>query len=138
MTFAFDFDDTITAHPKFFTELGRQLLAGGNRVYILSGRTMAQLTTNPLPDQKDTIPSISTIYGENWYSSVLSWDLRTPEEDADTQVSNQEKIGKFKQRICQQYKIDMLYDDQAPLISTLGKAKVIAITPEMIPPELSA
>lgn len=129
MTLAFDFDETITDFPEFFTTLGRLFRENGHKVYILTGREKRQLYNEPLPTQVNTMYPLEATYGRDWYDDILTWDLRNAQDDANGAfMTNEVKVATFKKRICEEYGIDIYFDDRGDLIKALGGVNIFTVT----------
>lgn len=126
MKFAIDCDGTATRYPDIFVALGRALRATGHTVYILTGIPLSVF--NGI--RKDNYLHLSDT---SWYDAVLTSDLYNAQERilvADVlsgALDNHELVGIFKRRICSEYGIAVLFDDDVDNVRKRGYVPVFGV-----------
>lgn len=121
MIIGIDIDGTITKYPELFMELGRVIKADGGNVYIITGLGRAGLI--------DRLDKYTWFKDTSWYDRIIT----TEEYNADERSligkveSNEEIVGRFKQRICLELGIDVMFDDMASIHRKYGTTPVFEV-----------
>lgn len=126
MRIAIDCDGTATKYPDFFVALGRAMRASGHRVYVITGiprEVYAGKRAAKHPHLLDT----------SWYDALYtSDDYNEKERDLARKVvagemDNVILVGMFKQRICEELGVSVMFDDRAAQQRHLGKVPIFEV-----------
>lgn len=131
MNIGIDIDGTLTAFPAVFVGLAKAVRASGGKAYIISGLG-AETAFARVPKY------LLRVGVENW-KDVFDGLITSREYNADEraligQMSNDLIVGKFKQRVCCDLGIDVMFDDKpecqrpgsVPVFGVPGKEVVLA------------
>jgi uncharacterized HAD superfamily protein len=112
-----DIDGTLSKYPEFLNWLGNKIVESGGKVYIITGlgKQEAQLRF----EKYCKIPTAILIDTSEYNSD---------ERKLIGQVeSNEEIVGKFKQRKCKELEIDFMFDDKASVHRKFGKIPIFEV-----------
>jgi len=115
MKIGIDVDGTLRTYPEFFTTLGRLFRADGHEVYIITGLGKAKAT--------EKLSEVEAIYGTEFYNALFSSAEYNESERALIGVvqENELIVGIFKQRLCRQLGVDIMFDDKATIHALIDK-----------------
>lgn len=118
MNIGIDIDKTLAKYPKFFIELGRAWKARGHKVYIVTAAT------------KNNAKKLLSEYPADFYDGVITSGDYNEKESKLIYAGVPNKIiwGVFKQRVCKEKKIVVLFDDLADIFNMLGKTPVFKVS----------
>ncbi len=121
MIIGIDIDGTITKYPEFFMELGRLVKASGGNVYIITGLGDSGLSQR--------MSKYSWFKDTTWYDRIITTSMYNDEERGliGKVDSNEEIVGRFKQRICKELGVDIMFDDMASIHRNFGKVPVFEV-----------
>lgn len=121
MNIGIDIDGTITKYPEFFMELGKLFREAGHSVYVITG-----LGNDGLAKRMEKY----TWFEDNsWYDGIITTANYNDKEKAligKTQ-SNEDIVGMFKQRICKELNIAIMFDDQAHIHRKYGNTPIFEV-----------
>ena len=103
MVVAFDIDDTITRHPKFFSLLTKALVAAGHDVIIITYREDREPTNKALAEWDIAYTKLVT----SRTNDLLS---HGPDE--------------WKAEICRQFSVEIIFEDMHEVIQHIDKSVV--------------
>jgi hypothetical protein len=123
MIIGIDIDGTFTKYPEFFMWLGRLAKEGGI-VYIITGLSKAGFDRRCIkyPQLLDT----------TWYDAVFTADhYSSLEHDLINSglhtISNEVLVGVFKQRICKELGVNVMFDDKADIHRLFGDVPIFTV-----------
>jgi hypothetical protein len=121
MIIGIDIDGTITKYPELFIELGRLIKTSGGRVYIITG-----LGSDGLAQRMSKYPWFQD---KTWYDKIITTSFYNDEERKliGKVQSNEEIVGRFKQRVCRELGVDIMFDDMASIHRNFGKVPVFEV-----------
>lgn len=121
MNIGIDIDGTLTKYAPFFVELGRSLRARNNKVYIITGlgHTVAVERLN----------RVVTEHGDGFYDGLFDSSMYDPFECSLVgRIDNNELIvGFFKQRMCRQLNVSVMFDDKAAIHRNCGNIPIFEV-----------
>lgn len=107
MNLGIDIDGTLTAHPDFFVRLGRLWRAQGDKVYLITGLGLSGVEKRRVkwPVLNDT----------SFYDEIVTTAKYNAEERQliGVEPDNEKIVGRFKQRMCRELGVGIMFDDQA-------------------------
>jgi len=123
MNIGIDIDGTLTKYPDFFIELGKLWRAAGHKVYLITG-----LGLEGVAQKEQEYPFISTGKGV-FYDELCCTNLYNSMERAliGKVSSNEEIVGRFKQRLCFELNIEIMFDDQAQIHRQFGPTPIFEV-----------
>ena len=101
MIVGIDIDDTITAHPEFFSFLSHALIDGGHQVIIITFRE-DQSRTAKLLDELNIA-----------YSRLITASLEAHMEHG---------VDEWKGWVCKQHNVEILFEDSAEVLRYIDPA----------------
>lgn len=112
-----DIDGTLSKYPEFFITLGRLWRSQGNRVYIITG----------LGHEK-ALERLSK-YPDDFYDQLVDTSLYNQYEKnlIGHTPSNEDIVGRFKQRKCKELDIEIMFDDQAAIHRQYGSTPIFEV-----------
>jgi hypothetical protein len=121
MNLGFDIDGTITKYPDFFIQLGRAWKSFGYKVYIITG-----LGDDGLAKRLSKWPYLSDT---SFYDEIITTSLYNSEERSliGKTESNEDVVGRFKQRICKEKNIAIMFDDMASIHRKYGDVPIFEV-----------
>lgn len=126
MNIAIDCDGTATKYPEFFVELGKLFLSAGHNVYIITGIPLSVFETK----RKLKYPHLADT---SWYNRVYtSDDYNENERELAKSVvegilDNVSLVGMFKQRICKDLNVAVMFDDRATQQRQFGRIPMFEV-----------
>lgn len=120
MNIGIDIDGMLSKYPKFFTELGFVWRQAGHKVFIITG-----LEHNTALER---LGKITDVYGESFYDELLDTSLyNTNEASLIGRVHNEIIVGKFKQRMCKEHDVTIMFDGMTHVYRLMGNASVFDV-----------
>lgn len=120
MNIGIDIDGTLNKYPGFFTELGFLWRQAGHQVFIITG-----LGHN---SAQERLGKITESYGESFYDELLDTSLyNTDEASLIGKVHNEIIVGKFKQRMCKEHGVNIMFDDMARIHRLMGNIPIFEV-----------
>jgi hypothetical protein len=117
MIVGIDIDDTLSAFPEFFIELGNMIRSNCGKVYIITGLgydvAHEKLKKYPTGFYDDIV----TTQSYNEFERSLIGKIH----------SNEMIVGIFKQRVCKELNVDIMFDDQALYHRHLGDVPIFDV-----------
>ena len=126
MRVAFDIDRTSSKYPKIFVPLGQSLLLCGHDVILLTGINLATFYAKRCVKY----PHFSA---PGWFTRIVTTDLYNEAERVIAarvlagEYDNHELVAQFKQRMCLELEVDVLFDDDAARIRKYGTTPVFEV-----------
>lgn len=123
MNIGIDIDGTLTKYPEFFIELGRIIRKSGGKVYLITG-----LGIDGLNKRMVKWEFIKDGRGD-FYDEIYCTNLYNRDEIAliGIESDNEMIVGRFKQRICKELAVDIMFDDQAAKHRQFGNTPVFEV-----------
>jgi hypothetical protein len=117
MNIGIDIDGTLTRYPLFFRELGLSWRASGHKVYVITGLGHAS-----------AVERLSQ-YADDWYDELIDTSQYNAfERSLIGKVAHNEIIvGHFKQRICREKGVVVMFDDQASKHRICGSTPIFEV-----------
>ncbi len=121
MIIGIDIDGTITKYPEFFVELGRMIRNAGGDVYIITGLGLSGL--------QERMSKYTWFADTSWYNKIVTTAEYNDEERSliGKVKSNEEIVGRFKQRICSELGVEIMFDDMASIHRQFGDTPVFEV-----------
>ncbi len=121
MNIGIDIDATITKYPEFFMELGRIFRKSGHKVYIITGLGDSGLQRR--------MEKYTWFDDHSWYDTITTTAKYNAEEKAliGKVFDNEEIVGRYKQRICKELDIDVMFDDKAHVHRCFGDIPIFEV-----------
>lgn len=121
MNIGIDIDGTLTKYPEFFVELGKLFRAAGHKVYLITGLGDKGL--------KERWEKWGYILDEEFYDDIFTTACYNLEEVAliGKELNNEKIVGRFKQRICRELEVDIMFDDQAAIHREFGEVPIFEV-----------
>jgi hydroxymethylpyrimidine pyrophosphatase-like HAD family hydrolase len=112
-----DIDGTLSKYPDFFVELGNVWRRAGHKVFIITGL-----------GHGEAIGKLKE-YGADFYDQLLDTSLYNDEEInlIGRVVNNEIIVGKFKQRMCRENGVAIVFDDQARIHRLMGGVPIFEV-----------
>lgn len=113
-----DIDGTITKYPQVFSKLAEAVLDSGGEVYIITG-----LGINGAIEKMDRFPNMR-------YTKMITTASYNDAERkllAMNTLPNEYVVGVFKQRICTELGIDVMFDDKALVHGEVGRVPIFYV-----------
>lgn len=123
MIVGIDIDGTLTKRPEFFMTLGRLFRAAGHKVYLITGLGLDGL-------EKRKKKYWSTIFSDDgFYDAVFTTALYNDEEKSliGVEPDNERIVGRFKQRLCKELGVDIMFDDKAQVHREFGDVPIFEV-----------
>lgn len=126
MKVAIDCDGTATKYPDFFVNLGRALKVAGHQVYVVTGIPRSVYFGKRLIKH----PHLAD---DSWYNAVYTSDNYNENERELAkkvlagEMDNVTLVGMFKQRICEELGVCVMFDDRATQQRSLGKIPMFEV-----------
>ncbi len=121
MNIGIDIDGTLTKYPEFFVELGKLFRAAGHKVYLITGLGDKGL--------KERWEKWEHILDEDFYDNIFTTACYNLEEVAliGKEPNNEKIVGRFKQRMCKELEVDIMFDDQAAIHREFGEVPIFEV-----------
>jgi len=121
MNIGIDIDGTLTKYPDFFVELGKLFRAAGHKVYLITGLGEDGL--------KERWERWRYILEQNFYDDIFTTALYNIEEISliGKEPDNEKIIGRFKQRMCRELEVDIMFDDKASIHREFGEVPIFEV-----------
>lgn len=113
MIIGIDIDGTFIPYRFFFSELCHLIREAGGKVYLITGLGKSGL--------KERMKKYVWLTDTTLYDGIYDTSLYNEEERALIGVEpNEHIVGRFKQRMCQQLGVQVMFDDQARIHRNFG------------------
>jgi hypothetical protein len=121
MNIGIDIDQTLTKYPDFFVELGKLFRAAGHKVYLITG-----LGDEGLEKRRE---KWSYVLDQDFYDDIFTTACYNMEEVSliGKEPDNEKIIGKFKQRMCKELEVDIMFDDKAAIHREFGEVPIFEV-----------
>jgi hypothetical protein len=121
MNIGIDIDGTLTKYPEFFIELGKLFRAAGHKVYLITGLGEEGL--------KKRWIRWDHVLNQDFYDDIFTTALYNMEEISliGKEPDNEKIVGRFKQRICKQLGVDIMFDDKAAIHREFGEVPIFEV-----------
>ena len=121
MNIGIDIDGTLTKYPEFFVELGKLFRAAGHKVCLITG-----LGSDGLDKRWE---KWEHILDQDFYDDVFTTELYNLEEISliGKEEDNEKIVGRFKQRMCKELDIDIMFDDKATIHREFGEVPIFEV-----------
>ena len=121
MNIGIDIDGTLTRYPEFFRTLGRLWRSQGYKVYLITGlgRSGVEQRRAQWPILDDT----------TFYDEIVDTSRYNAEERSliGIEPDNEKIVGRFKQRMCRELGVVVMFDDQAQIHRAFGSVPVFEV-----------
>lgn len=126
MIFAIDCDGTFTRYPEIFVAIGKALMAAGHHVIMLTGNKLETMLT----DRAVKYPLLTF---EPWFDEMVTWDDSNDSEraalhDPENKLGARGVVAIFKQRICAERGVAVLFDDDVEHLRQVGNTPVFGVS----------
>ena len=122
MIIGIDIDNTLTKYPEFFVELGLLIRNAGGKVYIITalGHRSAIAMLNEVADKAGH---------HDFYDDLIDTSrYNTWERSLIGKIKHNEiLVGHFKQRICKELGVQVMFDDQSELHRYCGDTPIFGV-----------
>lgn len=120
MNIGIDVDGTLTRYPEFFVELGRSWRAAGGKVFIITG-----LSNEGLDRRRIDYPVLNDT---SFYDKLItSGEYNNFERSLVGKVENEIIVGIFKQRVCKELGVAVMFDDKALIHRACGDVPIFQV-----------
>lgn len=121
MNIGIDIDGTFTKYPDFFVSLARAIQRADGKVFIITGLG-EQVAREKL------LPFIEK-HGHDWFDSLVTTANYNERERRMIGLvpHNEMIVGTFKQRICQELNVAVMFDDQAAIHRLCGPVPIFEV-----------
>lgn len=122
MNIGIDIDGTLNKYPEFFGNLITVWSYEIGRVYIITGLGHEK-AEEKLKKLKTEFP------GVNWEYTLIDTSMYNDDERAliGKVESNEEIVGRFKQRMCKELGVDIMFDDMASIHRQFGDTPIFEV-----------
>ena len=117
MNIGIDIDKTLTKYPEFFIWLSRKILEDKGKVYLITGLGHNSAIKKLEPYPKD------------FYTELIDTSLYNSEERnlIGKELNNEKIVGRFKQRMCKELNVDIMFDDNASIHREYGNIPIFEV-----------
>lgn len=121
MNLGIDIDGTLTAFPAFFVELGRAWRAKGWKVYLITG-----LGKRGVEERRK---KWTVLNDTSFYDAIIDTSLYNDDERAliGQEPDNELIVGRFKQRMCRELFVAIMFDDMAAKHRSFGDVPIFEV-----------
>lgn len=121
MNIGIDIDGTLNKYPEFFRWLIDKVREDNGKVYLITG-----LGNSGVPKRIDRLIEKGFDFTD---VEVINTSLYNDEERAliGKVESNEEIVGRFKQRKCKELGVQIMFDDQASIHRQFGNIPIFEV-----------
>lgn len=121
MKIGIDIDGTLNEYPAFFVALGRMVRQAGGSVYIITGLGHSKA--------QERLADVVNQYGNDFYDEMIDTSVYNQDERSliGKIAHNEIIVGHFKQRICREKGVDVMFDDQAAIHRKCGNVPIFEV-----------
>jgi hypothetical protein len=121
MNLGIDIDGTASRYPEFFVTLGRRWREAGDKVFIITG-----LGLGGVESRRGQFPFLDD---QSWYDRIVTTAEYNDSERAliGKVESNEFIVGRFKQRMCKELGVGIMFDDQALIHRAFGDIPIFEV-----------
>ena len=121
MNIGIDIDGTLLAYPEFFVKLGRLWKQSGCHVFIITGNDHSAAV--------EKLAKVVENHGDGFYDRLIDTSMYNQAECAmiGNVRDNEVIVGHFKQRMCLELDVAIMFDDQAILHRRYGNIPIFEV-----------
>lgn len=120
MNIGIDIDGTLNKYPEFFEMLIRNS-EGRDKFFIITGLGREKAI--------ERLKKVTDKYPDITYSELIDTSMYNEEERAliGKVESNEEVVGRFKQRMCKELGVEIMFDDMASIHRQFGDIPIFEV-----------
>jgi hypothetical protein len=117
-----DIDGTLTKYPDFLIWLARKIKGDGGKVYVITGLGNGE-------EFKRKFGALTDKYGSDWFDEVhTSAEFNSDECSLiNKELDNEKIVGRFKQRLCRELNVSVMFDDMAQTHRQFGDIPIFEV-----------